>query len=666
MASHLQTLIAYLSAHPELALIAVFGASFLEALAIVGTFVPGSTIVFAGGTLIGLGAIALWPTVVVAVIGAILGDGISYWLGRHHSARLRSIWPLKSRPDLLERGQVFFARHGGKSVFLGRFLSPTRAVVPVIAGMSHMPIGSFYLMNVLSAFAWAALHLLPGMLFGASVSLAGAISARLGILLVAAVLSIWAVAWLVRQTYDHVLPHVRRWRDRLVQWAVPRTGLPSRVVMSLLDPARPESTGLLIAAVVLLGSAWLFFGTLEDVVSRDPLMLLDQAVFTTLRGLRTDWLDSVMVTITELGSAAVAIPVIATVAVLLGLARCWRTLAYWLAAVGFEQVLVWILKVTVGRARPTNIYTGIEQFSFPSGHAASSIVLYGFLAYLLARGKSNRQKLVIALLATLAVLLISFSRIYLGAHWMSDVLGSLTLGAAWIAVLSIAYTQHVQRERVPMHALWLGTLGAVVVAGSLFVISHHARDMTRYAAVYGNVTQVDLPSWRLGGWQQLPRYRVDLEGEPEEPMLLQWAGRRDEVASALDSAGWRRPVSWSAATALAWLVPDPDPSRLPVLPKFHEGSPETFSFVRQVNPHQRLVVRFWQSAFDVGTGDGQRRVWLGTVSMENTRRVAGFITLIQTAPDASMPVRVLEQTLSEKVLTVQIKQVSDPPVLLVW
>ncbi len=666
MASHLQTLIAYLSAHPELALIAVFGASFLEALAIVGTFVPGSTIVFAGGTLIGLGAIALWPTVVVAVIGAILGDGISYWLGRHHSARLRSIWPLKSRPDLLERGQLFFARHGGKSVFLGRFLSPTRAVVPVIAGMSHMPIGSFYLMNVLSAFAWAALHLLPGMLFGASVSLAGAISARLGILLVAAVLSIWAVVWLVRQTYDHVLPHVRRWRDRLVQWAVPRTGLPSRVVMSLLDPARPESTGLLIAALVLLGSAWVFFGTLEDVVSRDTLTLLDQAVFTTLQGLRTDWLDHVMVTITELGSAAVAIPVIATVSVVLGLTRCWRTLAYWLAAVGFEQVLVWILKLTVGRARPTNIYTGLEQFSFPSGHAASSIVLYGFLGYLLARGKSNQQKLVIALLATLAVLLISFSRIYLGAHWMSDVLGSLTLGAAWIAVLSIAYTQHVQRERVPMHALWLGTLGALVVAGSLVVASQHARDMTRYAAVHGSATQVDLPSWRLGGWQQLPKYRVDLEGAPEEPISLQWAGRQDEIASALDSAGWRRPVSWSAATALAWLVPDPNISRLSVLPKFHQGSSEAFSFVRHVNPQQRLVLRFWRSEFETGPEGGQRRVWLGTVSMENTRRVAGFITLIQTAPDASTPVRGLEQTLSEKVLTVQTKQVSDPPVLLIW
>ncbi len=607
MASHLQTLIEYLSAHPELALGAVFGASFLEALAVVGTFIPGSTIVFAGGTVIGVGAIALWPIAAVAVAGAILGDGISYWLGWHHSARLRSIWPLKSRPDLLERGQVFFARHGGKSVFLGRLLSPTRAVVPMIAGMSHMPRGSFYLMNVLSAFAWAALHLLPGMLFGASVSLAGAISARLGILLVATVLSIWGVTWLVRQIYNHLLPHARRWRDQLVQWARPRTDMPSRVVVSLLDPARPESTGLLIAAIALLGSAWLFFGTLEDVVSRDPLTVLDQAVFTTLQGLRTDWFDSVMVTITELGSAAVAIPVIATVAVVLGLARCWRTLGYWLAAAGFEQVLVWILKLTVGRARPTSVYTGIEQFSFPSGHAASSIVLYGFLAYLLARGKSNRQKLVIALLATLAVLLISFSRIYLGAHWMSDVLGSLTLGGAWVAILSIAYTQHLRSERVPTHALWFGTLGMLVVAGALVVGSHHGRDMKRYA-VHGNATRVDLPSWRLGGWRQLPRYRVDLEGEPEEPISLQWAGRQDEVVSVLNSAGWRRPVSWSAATALAWLAPDPDISRLPVLPKFRQGSPETFSFVRRVNPHQRLVLRFWQSAFDAGTAGGQRRV----------------------------------------------------------
>lgn len=367
MPSYLQALIDYFSAHPGQALAAVFAASLLEAFVVIGTFIPGSSVVFVAGALIGLGAIGLWPTLAVAVFGAILGDGISYWLGRHHHERLRSLWPLRQHPRLLARGQAYFAEHGLASVFLGRFLSPTRAIVPVVAGIARMPPGPFYLMNVLSALAWAALHLLPGVLFGASLALAGAISSRLLV--------------------------------------------------------------LLVAALLLLGGAWLFLGTLEDVVSRDSLVVIDRTVFMTLQRLRTEWVDSLMVAVTEIGSAAVAIPVIGVAAIVFGVKRRWRTLGYWLGAMVFAQALVWILKATLARARPTTIYSGFGQFSFPSGHAASSIVLYGFLAFLLARGRSSITKLVIALAAAVMILLISFSRLYLGAHWFSDVLGRLGFGA---------------------------------------------------------------------------------------------------------------------------------------------------------------------------------------------------------------------------------------------
>src|SRR3990172_10904890 len=138
----------------------------------------------------------------------------------------------------------------------------------------------------------------------------------------------------------------------MVAWARPRTGVLPRVILSLLDPARPESLGLLMAAVMLLGGAWMFLGILEDVVSSDPLVQFDRVVFTALQKLRTGPVDAVMIAATELGSAMVAIPVIAALSVVLAWKRCWRTLAYWLTAVGFAQALVWILKMTLARARP--------------------------------------------------------------------------------------------------------------------------------------------------------------------------------------------------------------------------------------------------------------------------------------------------------------------------
>ena len=156
MEAHLQALVDYFSAHPQLALAAVFGAALLEAVAVIGTVIPGSSIVFVGGMLVGLRVLDPAWTAVAAVGGAITGDGISFWLGHRYRETLRTMWPLKSHPALFDRGQAYFVRRGGRSVFFARFLGPLRAIVPVIAGMSDMPAPRFYLINVLSAFAWAA------------------------------------------------------------------------------------------------------------------------------------------------------------------------------------------------------------------------------------------------------------------------------------------------------------------------------------------------------------------------------------------------------------------------------------------------------------------------------------------------------------------------------
>jgi len=149
-----QGLIDFLSQHPAIALAAVFAASMLESVAVIGTVIPGSSIVFAAGVLIGLQALDPWGVAGVAVLGAILGDGFSFWLGHRYHEALRTWWPLNAHPELFARGQAYFAKHGAKSVFLGRLLGPVRAIVPVVAGMSDMPVLRFTVVNVLSAVAW--------------------------------------------------------------------------------------------------------------------------------------------------------------------------------------------------------------------------------------------------------------------------------------------------------------------------------------------------------------------------------------------------------------------------------------------------------------------------------------------------------------------------------
>ena len=194
------------------------------------------------------------------------------------------------------------------------------------------------------------------------------------------------------------------------------------LVARLLDPRHHGFLFPLVAALVILGSAWLFLGVLEDVVSHDPLVEVDVMVHDILQKLRTPSMDSVMVAVTEVGDVQVVLPVILAALAWFVWHRLWQTSLYWLAAIGLAGILIKVLKFTLHRPRPSLLYDGVERFSFPSGHATMSVVVYGFLAFLICRKQRAGVRNSIALTAALVIALIAFSRLYLGAHWASDVI----------------------------------------------------------------------------------------------------------------------------------------------------------------------------------------------------------------------------------------------------
>ena len=189
----LQPLLDWIQNHPGLAGLAVFAIAALESLAVVGIFVPGVVFMLGIGALVGLGVLDLTATVLWTAAGAVVGDGLSYWLGRHFDKRLRSIWPFTKHPELIPRGERFFHKHGGKSVLFGRFIGPIRPIIPAIAGIMHMNPYHFYFVNVLSAIAWAPVVLLPGVVFGSSLHLAMEVAVRLVVIIILML----AIAWMV-------------------------------------------------------------------------------------------------------------------------------------------------------------------------------------------------------------------------------------------------------------------------------------------------------------------------------------------------------------------------------------------------------------------------------------------------------------------------------------
>jgi membrane protein DedA with SNARE-associated domain len=140
----------------------VFVVSFGESFVLISFAFPGTSVLLAAGALIAAGNLPFWPIVAGAVCGAVLGDAISYWLGRRYGHLTETRWPFTRHPEILPRGHAFFARHGVKSVFIGRFFGPLRSVIPLIAGITRMPKHHFWIANVLSALIWAPVLLVPG------------------------------------------------------------------------------------------------------------------------------------------------------------------------------------------------------------------------------------------------------------------------------------------------------------------------------------------------------------------------------------------------------------------------------------------------------------------------------------------------------------------------
>lgn len=167
VSTHLETFLTSVSDNFWLSVTFIFLVSIGEAVFILGLFVPSTPVLLLVGGIIATGKLPFWPIYLAAVIGAVIGDAISYTVGFALKDRIKTVWPFRNYLELLGKGEVFFARHGGKSVFIGRFIPGVKAVVPGIAGMMGMQYRWFSIINVTSAFAWAAAHILPGMLLTA-------------------------------------------------------------------------------------------------------------------------------------------------------------------------------------------------------------------------------------------------------------------------------------------------------------------------------------------------------------------------------------------------------------------------------------------------------------------------------------------------------------------
>jgi membrane protein DedA with SNARE-associated domain len=172
MTAYFQGLVEFVGANPQLSFVAVFLLALSEAVPVVGTVVPGSTLILAVSALATTAGVTPWALLIAAVAGAIVGDGFAFWLGHNYRRQILRGWPLNRFPWLVERSAQLIRKYGVASVFLARFTAVVRAFVPLLAGVLKMSTRHFYVANILSALVWAPLHVFPGVLVGLAIAFA--------------------------------------------------------------------------------------------------------------------------------------------------------------------------------------------------------------------------------------------------------------------------------------------------------------------------------------------------------------------------------------------------------------------------------------------------------------------------------------------------------------
>src|SRR6195952_4747867 len=205
--SFIDQLIAFVSAHAGLAYLTIFLAALLEAVPVVGSVIPGSTIILALSALVPGGELDLVAVLATAITGALLGDGTAFWIGHVSHRRILNAWPMSRYPAIVAQSEAFFHRWGGLAVFFARFVPPIRAFVPITAGALQMSPLRFYLINIAAILLWAPAHILPGVLAVSALDRAGGLAGLEGSakhywmpLVIGGALLVALVVWFIRRS----------------------------------------------------------------------------------------------------------------------------------------------------------------------------------------------------------------------------------------------------------------------------------------------------------------------------------------------------------------------------------------------------------------------------------------------------------------------------------
>lgn len=620
---YIQPWLDYFSANPEWAIALIFLIAMGEALLIIGLFVPSTAVLVGAGILVGTGHLGFWPVFIATTLGAVIGDQVSYWAGRLFGERLKTLWPLNRYPQLVAKGEDFIRLHGGKSIAIGRFVPGVKAVVPGIVGMFNMSQLFFLFVNVTSGTVWALAHVVPGVLIGEGLAFAGELSGRLVAVLLVLLVLIAVAGYVIRLVAAGVSPHLNRLLARVSIWARRRKGRSWQRFAKAVSPENPRSVLIVLFAAIIVACLVGLGNLAIRATSASAISNMDLSMFSLMREMRNTPADEIMIVITMLGDTLVMAILSVTIIGWLMWRKAYRAAMAATIAIVTAKLFEILVKFVIQRPRPLDLTFGPgESYSFPSGHATMAAVIFGILAVLVSHAMGRWGRALVYGTCAALVVIIAYSRVYLGAHWLSDVLAGMLFGTVIAAAFGVAIEAIPPRRIKPLSLLGAAII-VFILAGSAHVTTGFKRAEEVYAMPQRQIL-VPVTDWVSKEWERLPSRRIDLAGKPEEVFVAQYAGELEPLSRYLQSAGWSESPRWTWRESLPYLNPNATLPQLAPRPALHEGLKARLTMLRTPadSPDQREVLRVYKT--DLATADGQTYKPIFLVSLTREVRSNGF------------------------------------------
>jgi membrane protein DedA with SNARE-associated domain/membrane-associated phospholipid phosphatase len=450
--------------------------AYLETGAFVGLVAPGETVVIAGGVIAGQGEIALLPLIGLVWICAILGDTTSFFIGRRlgRGFLVRHGPRVKITPARLQQVERYFVRHGGKTILVGRFVGLVRALAPFIAGSSGLRYRRFVPFSIVGTGLWATTFCVLGYIFWRSFDQVAHIAgqAAFGFGITVAVIVGIVVGyrrrhevrdWVQRnEQHPLVRPLLAVGRPVYLRIARPLTMLLAPRVRFVWNRVTPGELGLELTTALAVAGTGMFVFVLylaELGASLRPTPL-DTELLDLGDHFRSEAPEDLVQLVTDLaklvtnlGALPTVIALVSATAVLLAVRRRPAELLVLVVGLALIYVAVHAGKAAVDRPRPAGPLLDTAKSAYPSGHAAYATAWIAVALVLTRRlGLLGHTAFVIGAIAVAAV--VGLSRIYLRAHYWSDVAGGWGVGAGIFGLLTVValiveYIRNNGRRRAP-------------------------------------------------------------------------------------------------------------------------------------------------------------------------------------------------------------------------